>query len=245
MGEIIVEGHRGYCARYPENTLVSFSAAIDLGVDALEFDVWLSRDGIPVIMHDGNAMRTTGVNRHLRDMAFSQIRELDAGRLFSDEFAGERVPSLKDTLDLIRNKKPSLMLGVEIKEYTFDTVDITVALLKEYEMLNQCCFYCFNARIIKYLKQKWGVKTMGYPSIEMAEFETDSYKYYDEIGINIQHMTPEICRYFKCEMGFPLHLYCADTTDAVIRCIENEASLITANDPVPLIQYLKQTGRRI
>ena len=55
---ILIEGHRGICAKYPENTLISFEAAIDRGVDAFEFDVWLTKDKVPVIMHDGNAART-------------------------------------------------------------------------------------------------------------------------------------------------------------------------------------------
>ena len=49
MTRIIAEGHRGYCARYPENTLISYRAAMQAGVDAFEFDVWLSADGVPVI----------------------------------------------------------------------------------------------------------------------------------------------------------------------------------------------------
>ncbi len=58
MKKILVEGHRGYAAKYPENTLISFEAAIDLGVDAIEFDVWLSAEKVPVIIHDGNCKRT-------------------------------------------------------------------------------------------------------------------------------------------------------------------------------------------
>ena len=58
---IIVEGHRGYRALYPENTLLSFRKAIELGVDAVEFDVWLSNDGVPVIIHDPDTLRLTGV----------------------------------------------------------------------------------------------------------------------------------------------------------------------------------------
>ena len=78
MKRIFVEGHRGYCAEYPENTIVSFAAAIDLGVDCFEFDVWLSKDKIPVIMHDGNARRTCGVDKALRDMSLSEINTLEA-----------------------------------------------------------------------------------------------------------------------------------------------------------------------
>ena len=61
MQSVIVEGHRGYCAKYPENTLLSYQKAMELGVDAMEFDVWLSKDGVPVIMHDANTRRMIGV----------------------------------------------------------------------------------------------------------------------------------------------------------------------------------------
>ena len=76
MKKIYVEGHRGYCAKYPENTLLSFEAAMELGVDAVEFDVWLTKDKTPVLMHDGNAMRTAGVNRYLRDMTLEEVKSL-------------------------------------------------------------------------------------------------------------------------------------------------------------------------
>ena len=58
MKNIYIEGHRGYCAKYPENTLISYEAAIDFGVDCFEFDVWLSRDKIPCLMHDSRAFIT-------------------------------------------------------------------------------------------------------------------------------------------------------------------------------------------
>ena len=58
MKNILVEGHRGFCAKYPENTLLSYEKAIEIGVDAIEFDIWLSKDKVPVLMHDGNAKRT-------------------------------------------------------------------------------------------------------------------------------------------------------------------------------------------
>ena len=54
MRHIFVEGHRGACALYPENTLLAFEKAIEMGVDAVEFDIWLSKDKVPVLMHDGN-----------------------------------------------------------------------------------------------------------------------------------------------------------------------------------------------
>ena len=70
---IYIEGHRGYCAKYPENTLASFKAAMDLGVDQIEFDIWMSKDGVPVLMHDENAKRTTGVDKLITEMTLEEI----------------------------------------------------------------------------------------------------------------------------------------------------------------------------
>ena len=194
MKNIIVEGHRGFAAKYPENTLISFEAAIELGVDAIEFDVWLSSDGIPVIMHDGNAYRTAGVDRELRCMTLSEIRELEPAytRKFGERYLGLgiKVPTLEEVLILCREKKPDIKLGVEIKEYTEENVDLTVALLKKYGFFDCSYFYAFNGRIISYIKKKHGGRTMGYPDFYMAEFS--GYEDYDEIGIDARVSRSEV-----------------------------------------------------
>lgn len=239
MKNIVVEGHRGFCARYPENTLPSFAAALDLGVDAVEFDVWLTADKVPVIMHDGNALRTCGVDRHLRDMTLAEAKMLDAGyeKKFGDQYInqGITVPTLDELLQLCTTKRPDIMLGVEIKEYTEETVDLTVELLKKYNIFERCYFYAFNGRIIRYLKEKYNGRTMGYPDFQMKEF--DGYDSYVEIGLGMNIVKSEILPFYLAK-GFPVHMYCADTAEDVERCIQNGADLITANDPVPLMKRL-------
>ena len=244
MKNIIVEGHRGYCAKYPENTLISFKAALELGVDAFEFDVWLTKDKIPVIMHDSNALRTCGVNKHLRDMTLAEVKaELEPcySEKFGDTYKnmGLTVPTLEETLELALALRPDILFGVEIKEYTEENVDLTVALLKKFGVFDRCWFYAFNARIIKYIKQKYNGRTMGYPDICMQEFEHDSYSYYDEIGLSMTFVHSELCEFYM-KKGLPAHMFCADTEEDVRLCIERGASLITANDPVPLMQLLRK-----
>lgn len=235
---IFIEGHRGYCAQYPENTLVSYLAALELGVDAFEFDIWLSRDKVPVLMHDGNALRTCGVDRHLRDMTLAEIRKLDAGRKFDARFTGTPVPTLEEMLRMVQALRPDFRLGVEIKEYTEETVDIAVELLQRYGFFDRCWFYCFHAPVLRYLKTRYGARTMGYPQRFMSGFEPDSYRFYDEIGIDARLMgTPELETYRA--MGLPMHIYCCDTAEAVRRAIACGASLITANDPKPLLEILR------
>ena len=241
MKNIVVEGHRGWCAKYPENTMISFAAAIELGVDAIEFDVWLTNDKVPVIMHDGNAYRTCGVDKHLRDMTLEEAKKLEAAytRKFGDLYVGQgvTVPTLEELLIYCKEKRPDIKLGVEIKEYTEENVDLTVALLKKYGFFDNCYFYAFNGRIIKYLKTKYSGRTMGYPDFQMGEFEPDTYSYYEEIGLGMGIVKSEVAPIFISK-GLPMHMYCADTEEDVILCIEKGADLITANDPTALLKYL-------
>ena len=239
MKQIYTEGHRGFCALYPENTLLSFEKAIELGVDAVEFDVWLSKDKVPVLMHDGNPVRTCGVNSHLRKMTLEEIKQLDPcyEEKFGEQFKGKvQVPTLRELLELVKTKKPSLKLGVEIKEYTEETVDIAVKALKEYGVFENCWFYAFNGRIIRYLKEKYGARTMGYPDFQMKEF--DGYDAYEEIGLSMSIVKSEVFDIYP-KKGMKMHLYCADTEEDVRLCIEKGASLITANDPRALLKIVK------
>lgn len=240
MKNIYVEGHRGCCALYPENTLLSFEKAIEMGVDAVEFDIWLSSDKVPVLMHDGSPLRTCGVAGHLRDMTLEEIKKLDPcyEEKFGEEFRGKvKVPTLQELLELVKEKNPGMKLGVEIKEYTEETVDLSVALLKEYGIFERCWFYAFNGRIIRYLKEKYGARTMGYPDFQMAEF--DGYDAYDEIGLNMGLVRSEICEFYVAK-GMPVHMYCADNEEDVKLCIERGADLITANDPRALLAIVKE-----
>ncbi len=239
MRNIYIEGHRGACALYPENTLLSFEKAIDMGVDAIEFDIWLSKDKVPVLMHDTNTYRTCGVVGYLRNMTLAEIKRLDPcfQEKFGEQFKGQvEVPTLEELLKMVKTKNPDFKLGVEIKEFTEETVDISVALLKEYGFFENCWFYAFNGRIIKYLKEKYNARTMGYPDFQMKEFI--SYEHYDEIGISMAIAKSEVFDIYA-KKGLPMHLYCADTKEDVEFCIEKGASLITANDPSALLELLR------
>ena len=241
MKNIVVEGHRGYAAKYPENTMISFEAAMDLGVDAIEFDVWLSAEKTPVIIHDGNCKRTCGVDIHVNDMTVEEMKKLSAHYpdKFGDQYAnmGVTIPTLEELLKKRAEKRPDLWLGVEIKEYTEECVDKTVALLKEYGVFDVCFFYAFDAAIIKYLYTKYNARTMGYPDFQMRNYEPDSYSYYKELGLGLGFVRSEIFPIYEAKK-LPMHMYCADNEADVKMCIEKGADLITANDPVPLMTVL-------
>jgi glycerophosphoryl diester phosphodiesterase len=105
--------HRGASARAPENTLAAFREAIRLGADAIELDVQLSADGVPMVIHDETVDRTTNGHGRVASFASRDLRRLDAGAWFSSRFKGERIPTLEEALECARGR---CGLNIEIKE---------------------------------------------------------------------------------------------------------------------------------
>ena len=117
-----VIGHRGNRAHAPENTLESMREAVALGVDALEFDVHLTRDGVPVVHHDATLDRTTSASGPIASRALAELADIDAGYHFTKDNGasypwrgqGVNVP----TLDAVFDMFPTLPLIIEIKTHT-------------------------------------------------------------------------------------------------------------------------------
>jgi glycerophosphoryl diester phosphodiesterase len=104
--------HRGLSHACPENTLPAFGAAIALGVDEIEFDLWLSADGVPVVCHDPRVDRTTNGTGIVTEMNWVDIQKLDAGIQTGDLWRNVRVPCLDDVLDLAGDR---VGLNIHIK----------------------------------------------------------------------------------------------------------------------------------
>ncbi|HEU0165287.1 MAG TPA: glycerophosphodiester phosphodiesterase family protein [Thermomicrobiales bacterium] len=100
-----VYAHRGASAEQPENTIAAFRRALEIGMYGIELDVYLSKDGVAVVIHDSSVNRTTNGSGELSDLDFAEIRALDAGR-------GESVPTLEDVIALVAGKTH---LNIEVK----------------------------------------------------------------------------------------------------------------------------------
>jgi glycerophosphoryl diester phosphodiesterase len=105
-------GHRGASNDAPENTLASLRLAWEQGADAVEFDVWQTRDGHVVLFHDSTLNRTTGVDGRVPDHTLAELRQLDVGRWKSPAFAGERIATLDEALATVPTGKRAL---IEVK----------------------------------------------------------------------------------------------------------------------------------
>lgn len=100
-GPVEIIAHRGFSARAPENTLASMRLALEHGADAVEFDLHLTKDGVPVLLHDDTLNRTTDRRGRVDALTRDDLVGVDAGSWFDDAFAAEPVPTLAGALSLV------------------------------------------------------------------------------------------------------------------------------------------------
>lgn len=110
---IMVIAHRGFSGQAPENTLASFQKAVELGSDMIELDVRFSKDGQVVVIHDDTIDRTTNGRGKVADYTLKELKQFDAGSWFAPQFSGERIPTLKEVLELVKGK---VLVNIEIKD---------------------------------------------------------------------------------------------------------------------------------
>lgn len=161
MKPFTVLGHRGAKGHAPENTLVSFRKAIELGANMVELDVHLSKDGHLIVIHDIDVDRTTNGTGRVADLTLAEIKALDAGSWFDPQYAGEQVPTLQEVIDVIKGK---MLLNVEIKkgaELYPGIVELVAKTIKENDMVDQVVVSSFSTEYLQEMRQ-------ALPEIEVA-----------------------------------------------------------------------------
>ena len=152
--DFVVIAHRGASAYAPENTHSAFKLAIEMEAEMIELDLLLSGDGIPVVIHEEELKRTTGIDGIVGDYTLAQLRGLDTGKWFSDDFKGEPFPTLEEVLAYSKGK---IAVNIEIKhesvtnEVEGGIVDKTLALVKAAGMENEVIFSSFDYRVMEHL----------------------------------------------------------------------------------------------
>ena len=159
--ETKVMAHRGASTDTPENTMAAFQKAIDDMADYIELDVQLTSDGEVIVMHDSNAYRTTGVDDNIANMTYKEVRRLDAGSWYSQEYKGEKVPSLREVLELTQGK---IKLNIELKpvDNGEELARKTVALIEKYNMEDDCVITSFSSAALAAVKSSNANIKVGY-----------------------------------------------------------------------------------
>ncbi len=160
---ILFAAHRGDKFNYPENTVPAFKSALDFGVDMIETDIRMTKDGTLVIIHDRSTLRTAGVDKNVDELTLEEIKALDAGCTFEKPIKAE-IPTVREFLELIKNT--NMMVNWELKVYpvdfgdevAFEVADKLIALIEEYNMAEKSMLNSFSSRNLEYLYKKYNHK---------------------------------------------------------------------------------------
>lgn len=158
-----IVAHRGYKARYPENTLAAFKAAIASGAHAIECDVQLSRDRVPVIIHDVDLLRTTGCQGRVFDLESRDLIAIAADKELACEYAADvNIPLLSELLKLVQ-QYPEVNFFIEIKAESLDYFGMDTVMQTMETMLlpfkTQCIVISYETRALEHVRQHSNLRT--------------------------------------------------------------------------------------
>jgi len=130
--KFFIVAHRGASYYEPENTIRAFKRALEMSADVIEFDVRVSGDGVPVVIHDPSVDRTTNGHGLVKDLTLEELKKLDAG-------LGEKIPTLQETLEFLKGK---VNIFIEIK--TDEAVPLIAECVERFNLWDDVMFISFN-----------------------------------------------------------------------------------------------------
>lgn len=147
MTETIIFAHRGLPVKFAENSLEGFRYAAKHGAEGVEFDVHMTKDKVPVVMHDEEIDRTTDGSGYIKDYTLNEIRKFHLKN-------GEPVPMLRELFEILQDK--DLYINLEFKTNKIHDKGIeaiVLALVKEYHFVHPIIFSSFNYQTLKNCQQ--------------------------------------------------------------------------------------------
>ncbi len=234
MSKILLTGHRGAPYLAPENTLPSFLKAIEIGVDYIELDVRLTKDGIPVVIHDPTVNRTTNGTGYVSLFTYENLKKLDAGSWFSKEYKGLRIPSLREALEFIDGRVITI---IELKEDGIEGKVIEI--LEELGLKYKAIIASFDLKRIKEVR----ILAPSIPTTAITVDFNDSFlqsalsALANRIAINISSLNPKIVRQIHLH-GLTVDTWVINDITTARKVIDMGIDVITSDRPELIRQIL-------
>jgi len=155
-----IVAHRGYAKKYPENTLISISAAFDMGACFVEIDIQCLNDGTVVIYHDDNMLRVSSVDKNIMTLSKDEISKYSASEQsrFGEKFINNKITFLIEMVPVLQKYKKGKLL-VELKEESLSQFGISTVVDNVYKDLesvwDQIIIISYNLESLKYARKKY------------------------------------------------------------------------------------------
>lgn len=261
-----VAAHRGNVEGFPENTMPAFKSAYELGVDMIELDLRMTKDGEIVVIHDPNVDRTSNGHGLVSDMTLAELKELDFGVKTDPKHQGTRIPTFREFLELTRGDQ-KMQFNFEFKDYIRDkgaefakeSAAKIIALFEEYGLADRSYINSFEGDLLLWIDKTYNHKYRlhGYypyrimgntAALDVLNCICMFNVSYDENGRAISHADP-ICSKAQYDevIAKGVHPWVgagAVTEEQILRGYANGGELITTNHPADVMGILARNGLR-
>lgn len=228
-------GHRGVASLAPENTLAGMRKVRELGLNWVEIDVQLTRDGTPVVIHDQTVNRCTNGRGKVGDHELQQLQQLDAGSWFGEAFRGEPVPTLEQLLSLCREL--AIKVNIELKSYHEEDAEplchgVSQVIDSGRFAKDSLLFSSFNPACLMLMKQwqpdlRRGLLVERIPANwRQLMAEPDCYS----LHCNFRYLTRARAQDVK-GAGYPLYCYTPNKPDRVTHFAEWGVDMLITDRP--------------
>jgi len=230
---IKVTGHRGVAGLEPENTLRSIRRAIELGVDGVEIDVRVTKDGRLVVIHDETVDRTTNGHGYVKELTFDEIRRLDAGK-------GEKVPILEEVLEATRGK---VELQIELK--VAEATDPVLRLIEKENAEREIIITSFMHDLLRRVHEFNPELRTGalFFNVEEDICKKALNVYSEAIHVYYRNIDDELVRRAH-EMGLKIEAWNPDEPEEMMKMIKLGVDSIGTNRPDILLNLLRKMKMR-
>ncbi|GAB6150009.1 glycerophosphodiester phosphodiesterase [Clostridium novyi] len=233
--------HRGFSGKYPENTLLAFEKAIELGVDGIELDVHLSKDNEMVIIHDENVSRTTNGEGYIKDLTYEEISKLDASYIYTGQYGFNKIPTLREYFELVKDK--DVITNIELKTNIFEYPGIEQKvweLIQEYHLESKVIISSFNHFSVMRMRKIAPMLEYGLLS---ETWLIDAGNYVNNLGIKYYHpifrnLTDEIVKEIH-QYGIKINTYTVNTEEDIKDMISKDINIVISNFPDLVKEIIK------
>jgi len=230
--------HRGASQFAPENTMPAFQLAYELGAEGIETDVHLTKDLVPVLIHDEQLKRTTNGYGYVKDYTFNELKNFDAGSWFSDKFAGTSIISLDQFLKW--SKSNTLYLNIELKNNKINyqhLEKIVYEMIADYKLQDRTILSTFNKSSVKRMRQ--------FPDIETALLTSKGQRNLASVAkglgakalhIKYNLLKPKLIKQAKQE-NIAVRVYTVNKRSKMMKCFLHKCGGIFTDIPNRGIKY--------
>lgn len=189
MNPIII-AHRGASKYAPENTMPAFELAYEMNADGIETDVQLTKDGIPILIHDEDLRRTTNGYGLIKNYKLEELYSLDAGRSFSEKFTGTKLVTLDEFLEWAKDKP--LYLNIELKNNRINYQNIEAKVLeaiRAFKLTERTTLSTFNPASVTRLRELDGTIDIG---LLRSKKSVNLIHYANQLGASSLHVNKRL-----------------------------------------------------